>query len=77
MSLLHHIKDRTEAIAVVKFCPNAKSLAVGGKDTKIIIYGVLCLLNSKVTRKPGHKLPVRYRSLINFQNGCIKLNQKH
>ena len=34
----HYIKDRTESITEIKFCPKDCYLAVGGEDCKIIIY---------------------------------------
>ena len=57
LTLLHHIKDRTEKITVVKFCPNNKLLAVGGMDTKIIVYNITNKFRRQCTLR-YHQYPI-------------------
>jgi WD40 repeat protein len=58
MNLLHHIKERTEAITVAKFDPNDKYLAVGGIDSLIIVYSVVNKFKRQWTLR-CHHFPIK------------------
>ena len=55
---MHIIKGRSEPITALKFSPNGKLLAVGGKDCEIIIHAFNTKKTKIISKIRAHKAPI-------------------